>query len=63
MQKIYTKRVSKVRTLVICMILNPDEIWHHFHRKCKVVCTLGKKCLFFGKNRDMTILIEKELPV
>ena len=28
--------------------------------ECKKVCVYGKKYLFFGKNQDMTILIEKE---
>jgi predicted nucleic acid-binding protein len=28
--------------------------------ECKIVCVFGKKYLFFGKNQDMTILIEKE---
>ena len=30
-------------------------IWY-----CKKVCVSGKKWLLFGKNSDMTILIEKE---
>ena len=29
-------------------------------RYCKIVCVFGKKKLLFGKNSDMTILIEKE---
>ena len=30
-------------------------------RQCKIVCVFGKKHLFFGKNQDITILIEKEV--
>ncbi len=32
----------------------------HADRQCKIVCVFGKKWLLFGKNIDMTILIEKE---
>ena len=31
--------------------------------QCKIVCVFGKKWLLFGKNSDMTILIEKEYSV
>ena len=28
--------------------------------ECKKICIPGRKCLLFGKNSDVTILVEKE---
>lgn len=37
-----------------------DERYSQILGQCKKVCVFGKKYLFFGKNQDMKILIEKE---